>query len=56
MNKVVMFGRGGGAILNLEDGTIRRFPRVRGAYEMEMWIPPPPAHAADQGFPRQGAA
>ena len=39
-NKLVVFGRSGGAILNLEDGTIRRFPRVRGSYEMEMWIPP----------------
>ena len=56
MNKVVMFGRGGGAILNLEDGSVRRFPRVRGPYEMEMWIPPPPTSAADQGIPRQGAA
>ena len=45
----VMFGRSGGIIFNLETGEHRRFPRTKGGYEMEMWIPPPPA-----GFPRQG--
>ena len=42
----------GGIIFNLETGENRRFPRIRGEYEMEMWIPPPPASTA--GFTRLG--
>ena len=53
-NKIVMFGKGGGAILNLEDGSLRRFPRIRGSYEMEMWIPRPPGGATEPGFTRPG--
>ena len=58
-NNMVVFGRSGGAILNLESGSVRRFPRVRGSYEMELWIPPAPGQTAQEavsgmGFPRRG--
>ena len=39
-DNVVIFGRQGGAILNLTSGNLRRFSRVNGTYEIEMWIPP----------------
>ena len=40
-NQVVVFGAGGGAIVNLRTEEIRKFPRrPNGVYEIEMWIPP----------------
>ncbi len=54
-NQYVIFGKTGGIVLNLETGETRKFPRVNGAYEMEMWIPPPVnAVSASTGFGRQG--
>ena len=52
LNQYVIFGKTGGIILNLETGEARRFGRPNGAYEIEMWIPPPPG--STPGFPRQG--
>ena len=53
-NKLVIFAKTGGAIMSLETGTVRRFPQKNGAYEMEMWVPPPPGQANDAGFTRPG--
>ena len=57
-NNIVIFGRQGGAILNLESGATRRFTRVNGMYEIDMWVPPidlarQELHKA-AGFTRQG--
>ena len=54
-NKLVILAKTGGAILSLETGSVRRFPRKNGAYEIEMWVPPPPGRGGDAGFPRQGS-
>ena len=54
-NKLVILAKTGGAILSLETGSVRRFPRKNGAYEIEMWVPPPPGRGVDAGFPRQGS-
>ena len=55
----VIFGKGGGAIVDQTSGTIRKFPRLaNGAYEIQMWLPPPSLVAerlAAAGFTRQGA-
>ena len=55
-NHLVVFGRAGGAIMNLETGCLRKFPRVKGSYEMEMWLPPSPAQhgEGELGFLRPG--
>ena len=53
-NKLVIFAKTGGAIMSLETGTVRRFPRKNGAYEMEMWVPPPPSQPKATGFTRPG--
>ena len=50
-NQYVVFGRSGGIIYSVETGECRKFPRVNGSYEVEMWIPPPPS----SGFTRQGS-
>ena len=40
-DQYVMFGKHGGAVLDIHTGEMRRFPRRDGVYEMQMWIPPP---------------
>ena len=42
-DQLVIFGKGGGAIIHLKKGTVRRFPRKQGSYEMDMWVPSPKA-------------
>ena len=55
-NNVVLFGKAGGAIFNLDGQGVRRFTRLsNGAYEVQMRIPP--AALTEQlcpGFTRQG--
>ena len=46
--QIVLFGRTGGAILNLETGIQTPFAREDGIYTMDVWVKP-------KGFPRQGA-
>ena len=53
-NQLVVFGRTGGAILSLETGSVRTFPRVNGAYEMELWLPPPPGLRNEAVFAGRG--
>ena len=50
-NQYVVFGKSGGIVYSMETGECRKLPRVNGAYEIEMWIPPPPS----SGFARQGS-
>ena len=45
--QIVMFGRTGGAILNLETGIQTPFAREEGVYTMDVWVKP-------KGFHRQG--
>ena len=45
--QLVVFGRGGGAILNLETGVQTPFNREDGVYTMGVWVKP-------KGFTRQG--
>ena len=37
---IVIYGSNGGAILNLHGRPVRRFRRVGGTYELDMWLPP----------------
>ena len=37
---LVIFGKRGGIIMNMDTKEMQRFPRVNGSYEMEMWLPP----------------
>ena len=54
---VFMFGRSGGAIFSLTGGPVRRFSRVGGTYEHEVWIPPAKAikRLMQTGFAGQGS-
>ena len=54
--QVVAFSKQGGAVINLINGSVRRFPRLaNGTYEMELWIPPASLLEKTQpGFTRQG--
>ena len=45
--QVVIFGRNGGAVVNLETGNQTPFQREDGVYVMSTWVKP-------KGFPRQG--
>ena len=45
--QIVLFGRTGGAILNLETGIQTPFAREEGVYTMDVWVKP-------KGFHRQG--
>ena len=37
---VFIYGARGGVILNLNGGPTRRFKRVGGTYELDLWLPP----------------
>ena len=39
--QLVIYGRSGGLILNLHTQEIRKFQRVDGIYEINMWVPSP---------------
>ena len=55
-DQVVVFHKKGGAIVNQQNGAIRRFPRLEnGSYEIEMYLPPQSLIESTQpGFTRPG--
>ena len=50
----VVFGKNGGAIINLNTGAQTPFGRKDGIYVMEFWVKPKGMSRSGQGFPRQG--
>ena len=48
----VLFGKGGGYIMNIETGASTPFYMVDGVYVFSMWIPPLSEPSLGQGFPR----
>ena len=55
-DQVVIFHKKGGAIVNQQNGAIRRFPRLEnGSYEIEIYLPPNSLIESTQpGFTRPG--
>ena len=51
----VIFGRNGGAVVNLDTGRITAFAREDGIYTFEFWVKPAPEDRLASGFPRQGS-
>lgn len=49
----VVFGRNGGAIINLDTGMHTPFNREEGIYILETWVKPP-GDSGEAGFQRQG--
>ena len=52
--QVVIFGRAGGAVLNLTTGEQTPFRRKEGIYVLDAWVKPRTVAASTSGFPRQG--
>ena len=50
----VIFGRWGGAIINLDTGRQVPFPREDGIYNLEFWVKPRGGDPAASVFPRPG--
>ena len=50
----VIFGRHGGAIINLETGRQTKFPREDGIYSLEFWVKPKGNGGDASVFPRPG--
>lgn len=51
--QLVVFGKNGGYVLNLENGQWTEFEREQGVYTLEFWVPPP-GTIKEGGFTRQG--
>ena len=52
--QVVIFGRSGGAVLNLATGEQTPFRRKDGIYVLDTWVKPRTTSSSSSGFPRQG--
>jgi hypothetical protein len=50
----VVFGRNGGAVLNLDTGVATPFPREGGIYTFDFWVKPASEEKLASGFTRPG--
>jgi hypothetical protein len=50
----VIFGRTGGAIINLDTGRTTPFPREGGIYTLDFWVKPASDEKLASGFTRPG--